>query len=57
MEIKDAGSVSSLRVTKSLIRKNKIIFSTISSTKFEIEKFNGKNNFELWKLKMRDLLV
>ena len=27
------------------------------STKFEIEKFNGKNNFELWKLKTRDLLV
>jgi hypothetical protein len=22
-----------------------------------VEKFNGKNNFELWKLKMRDLLV
>ena len=29
----------------------------MSSTKFEIEKFNGKNNFELWKLKMRELLV
>ena len=29
----------------------------MSSTKSEIEKFNGKNNFELWKLKMRDLLV
>ena len=29
----------------------------MSSTKFEIEKFNGKNNFELWKLKMWDLLV
>jgi hypothetical protein len=25
--------------------------------KFEVEKFNGKSNFELWKLKMRDLLV
>jgi hypothetical protein len=22
-----------------------------------VEKFNGKNNFELWKLKMKDLLV
>jgi hypothetical protein len=22
-----------------------------------VEKFSGKNNFELWKLKMRDLLV
>ena len=29
----------------------------MSSIKFEIEKFNGKNNFELWKLKMQDLLV
>ena len=29
----------------------------MSDTKFEIEKFNGKNNFELWKLKMRDLFV
>ena len=29
----------------------------MSSTKFEMEKFNGKNNFELWKLKMQDLLV
>jgi hypothetical protein len=27
-----------------------------SSSKMEIEKFNGKN-FELWKLKMEDLLV
>jgi hypothetical protein len=27
------------------------------SSKFEIEKFNGKNNFEIWKVKMRDLLV
>ena len=29
----------------------------MSSTKFEIEKFRGKNNFQLWKLKMWDLLV
>ena len=29
----------------------------MSSSKFEIEKFSGKNNFELWKLKMRDVLV
>ena len=29
----------------------------MSSTKFEIEKFSSKNNFELWKLKMWDLLV
>ena len=25
--------------------------------KFEVENFSGKNNFELWKLKMQDLLV
>jgi hypothetical protein len=25
--------------------------------KFEIEKFNGKNNFEIWKVKMHDLLM
>jgi hypothetical protein len=29
----------------------------MKSLKFEVEKFNGKNNFELWKLKMWDLLV
>jgi len=29
----------------------------ISNAKFEVDKFNGKNNFELWKLKMCDLLV
>jgi hypothetical protein len=27
------------------------------SSKFEVEKFSGKRNFDLWKLKMRDLLV
>lgn len=27
-----------------------------SSSRIEIEKFNGKN-FELWKFKMKDLLV
>jgi hypothetical protein len=27
------------------------------SVKFEIEKFNGKNNFKIWKVKMHDLLV
>jgi hypothetical protein len=25
--------------------------------KFEVEKFSGKNNFELWKLKMQYFLV
>jgi hypothetical protein len=29
----------------------------MQSSKFEIEKFNSKNNFELWKLKMHDLPV
>jgi hypothetical protein len=29
----------------------------MQSSKFEVEKFSGKNNFELWKLKMQDLLV
>ncbi|KAD6454693.1 hypothetical protein E3N88_09399 [Mikania micrantha] len=28
-----------------------------STTKFKIEKFNGKNDFSLWRLKMRALLV
>ena len=28
----------------------------VSSSRIEIEKFNGKN-FELWKLNMEDLLV
>jgi len=27
------------------------------SARFEIEKFNGKNNFTIWKVKMYDLLV
>ena len=27
------------------------------SVRFEIEKFNGRNNFEIWKVKMHDLLV
>jgi hypothetical protein len=29
----------------------------VESSKFEVEKFNSKNNFVLWKLKMQDLLV
>jgi hypothetical protein len=29
----------------------------VQSSKFEVEKFNETNNFELWKLKMRNLLV
>ena len=29
----------------------------MQSLKFEVEKFSDKNNFDLWKLKMQDLLV
>ena len=29
----------------------------MQSLNFEVEKFSGKNNFELWKLKMHDLLM
>ena len=28
-----------------------------SITRFDIEKFDGKNDFELWKIKMRALMV
>jgi hypothetical protein len=34
-----------------------VLMEKVQSSKFEVEKFNGKNNFELWKLKMWDLLV
>jgi hypothetical protein len=29
----------------------------MTNTKFKVDIFNGKNNFELWKLKMWDFLV
>jgi len=29
----------------------------VQSSNFEVEKFSSKNNFELWNIKMRDLLV
>ncbi|KAF3960825.1 hypothetical protein CMV_014492 [Castanea mollissima] len=29
----------------------------LRATRFEIEKFNGKNDFNLWRVKMRALLV
>ena len=29
----------------------------LSATRFEIDKFNGKNGFSLWRVKMRALLV
>ena len=31
--------------------------SKTQSVRFEIKKFNGRNNFEIWKVKMHDLLV
>jgi hypothetical protein len=34
-----------------------LLMTKTQSAKFEIEKFNGKNNFEIWKVKMHDLLV
>jgi hypothetical protein len=34
-----------------------VLMAKMQSLNFEVEKFNGKNNFELWKLKMHDLLV
>ena len=30
---------------------------TMSLPKFDIEKFNGENDFNLWRLKMRAILV
>jgi hypothetical protein len=29
----------------------------VQSSKFEVDKLNGKNNFELWKLKIQNFLV
>ena len=29
----------------------------MASTKFEVEKFNGKNNFSPWQKRMKDLLI
>jgi hypothetical protein len=34
-----------------------VLMAKMQSSKFEVENFSGKNNFELWNLKMRDLLV
>jgi hypothetical protein len=34
-----------------------LLMAITQSAKFKIEKFNGKNNFEIWKVKMHDLLV
>jgi hypothetical protein len=34
-----------------------VLMDKMQSSKFEVEKFRGKRNFELWKLKMQDLLV
>jgi hypothetical protein len=34
-----------------------VLMAKMKSSKFKVEKFSDKNNFELWKLKIRDLLV
>ena len=33
------------------------LIENIASTKFEVEKFNGNNNFSLWQRMMKDLLI
>jgi hypothetical protein len=33
------------------------LMAKMTNAKFKVEKMNGKNNFELWKLKMRELLA
>jgi hypothetical protein len=34
-----------------------VLMDKMQNSKFEVEKFSGKSNFDLWKLKMQDLLV
>jgi hypothetical protein len=34
-----------------------VLMVKVQSSKFEVEKFSGKNKFELWNLKMKDMLV
>jgi hypothetical protein len=34
-----------------------VLMEKVYSSTFEVEKFSDKNKFQLWKLKMRDLLV
>ena len=29
----------------------------MSTTKYDIEKFNGRNDFELWKMNMKAILI
>ena len=31
--------------------------ASVSSAKYEVEKFTGKNSFSLWRIKMRAMLV
>ena len=49
------GSVINL-VSMEVCRGNSFAERMASNSRVEIEKFNGQN-FELWKLKMEDLLV
>jgi len=34
-----------------------MLMTKVQSSKVEVEKLNGNNNFELWNLKMRNFLV
>jgi hypothetical protein len=34
-----------------------VLMAKVQSSKFEVERFNDKNRFELWNVKMWDLLV
>jgi hypothetical protein len=34
-----------------------VLMAKMKSSKFEVEEFDGKRNFKLWKLKMWDFLV
>jgi predicted enzyme involved in methoxymalonyl-ACP biosynthesis len=47
-----------LVITRSGVFKGMFpLMDKTQSAKLEIEKVNGKNNFEIWKVKMHDLLV
>jgi len=34
-----------------------VLMKKVQSSKFDVEKFNDKINFELWKIKIRDMFV
>ncbi|PPR84446.1 hypothetical protein GOBAR_AA36262 [Gossypium barbadense] len=41
----------------SFIQRFQIMATSVSSTKYDVEKFTGKNSFSLWRIKMRAVLV